>query len=77
MEQTSILDLKVRQQVYETTMQRGYPPSTGDLASSLDIAVEEIRAADTYANVHTNDGLDPPNSGPGDYRLGEIRGQIQ
>ena len=50
----------------------------GPLAGSqLSDLVEEIRAADTYANVHTNDGLDPPNSGPGDYRLGEIRGQIQ
>jgi hypothetical protein len=28
-------------------------------------------------NVHTSDGMDPPNSGPGDYRLGEIRGQIK
>ena len=30
-----------------------------------------------YVNVHTDDGLDPPNSGPGDYRLGEIRGQLK
>ena len=50
---------------------------TGPLAGSkLDELLDEIQAGDTYCNVHTNDGVDPPNSGPGDYRLGEIRGQI-
>jgi hypothetical protein len=39
--------------------------------------VEEIQAGNIYANVHTHDGVDPPNSGPGDYRLGEIRGQVK
>lgn len=39
--------------------------------------VEELQAGNVYVNVHTNDGLDPPNSGPGDYRLGEIRGQLK
>jgi hypothetical protein len=38
--------------------------------------LDEIRAGNAYCNVHTSDGADPPNSGPGDYRLGEIRGQI-
>jgi hypothetical protein len=42
--------------------------------ASLADLVEEIAAGNTYCNVHTNDGADPPNSGPGDYRLGEIRG---
>jgi hypothetical protein len=45
--------------------------------SPLSDLIEEIRGGNAYANVHTNDGVDPPNSGPGDYRLGEIRGQIQ
>jgi hypothetical protein len=27
-------------------------------------------------NVHTNDGVDPADSGPGDFPGGEIRGQI-
>jgi len=50
----------------------------GPLAgSALSDLIEEIRAGNAYVNVHTNDGVDPPNSGPGDYRLGEIRGQIQ
>ncbi len=39
--------------------------------------VEEIRAGNAYVNVHTYDGVDPPYSGPGDYRVGEIRGQLK
>jgi hypothetical protein len=35
------------------------------------------RAGNTYVNVHTYDGVDPPYSGPGDYRIGEIRGQVK
>ena len=49
-------------------------PLTGAPLSDL---IEEMRAGNTYCNIHTNDGKEPPNSGPGDYRLGEIRGQIQ
>jgi hypothetical protein len=26
--------------------------------------------------VHTNDGVDGPNTGPGDFPGGEIRGQL-
>jgi len=36
-----------------------------------------MRSRDTYVNVHTNDGVDPPNTGPGDFPGGEIRGQIR
>jgi hypothetical protein len=50
---------------------------TGPLAgSSFDELLDQMKDGLTYCNVHTNDGMDPPNSGPGDYRLGEIRGQI-
>jgi hypothetical protein len=49
-------------------------PMTGSPMSDL---VEEIRAGNTYVNVHTYDGVDPPYSGPGDYRVGEIRGQLK
>ena len=35
-----------------------------------------IESGDAYVNVHTNDGVDPPNSGPGDFPAGEIRGQL-
>jgi hypothetical protein len=45
MDQTSTLDLKVRQQVYDTSIRRGYPPSISDLASGLDITLEQARAA--------------------------------
>jgi hypothetical protein len=43
-----------------------------DLASVL----AAIESGDTYVNVHTNDGVAPPNTGPGDFPGGEIRGQI-
>ena len=45
--------------------------------SSMADLIDEIAEGETYVNIHTSDGVDPPNSGPGDYRLGEIRGQIQ
>jgi len=48
-------------------------PLTG---AKLEELIEQIQDGNTYCNVHTSDGMDPPNSGPGDYRLGEIRGQI-
>ena len=30
-----------------------------------------------YVNVHTNDGVAPTNTGPGDFPGGEIRGQVR
>jgi CHRD domain len=47
------------------------------LGSSLKDFIDEVRAGNTYVNVHTYDGADPPYSGVGDYRLGEIRGQLK
>jgi CHRD domain-containing protein len=44
-----------------------------DLAAVL----AAIESGNTYVNVHTNDGVDPPNTGPGDFPGGEIRGQLQ
>lgn len=38
--------------------------------------LDAMRAGLTYVNVHTNDGDDPANTGPGDFPGGEIRGQI-
>jgi len=35
-----------------------------------------VRAGNTYVNVHTNDGQDGTNTGPGDFPGGEIRGQL-
>jgi hypothetical protein len=36
----------------------------------------QIRAGNAYVNVHTDDGVAPTNTGPGDFPGGEIRGQI-
>jgi hypothetical protein len=47
------------------------------LGSPLADLIEQIRDNNTYVNIHTNDGTPPANSGPGDYNLGEIRGQIK
>jgi hypothetical protein len=35
-----------------------------------------MQSGNTYVNVHTNDGVAPTNTGPGDFPGGEIRGQI-
>jgi hypothetical protein len=48
-------------------------PLAGHPFSDLIEAMEE---GNTYANVHTNDGVDGVNTGPGDFPGGEIRGQI-
>ena len=39
----------------------------------LRTAIAEGRA---YVNVHTNDFVEPPNTGPGDFPGGEIRGEV-
>jgi CHRD domain len=44
-----------------------------DLASVL----AAMASGATYVNVHTNDGVEPPNTGPGDFPGGEIRGQVR
>jgi hypothetical protein len=36
-----------------------------------------INSGGAYVNVHTNDGINPPNTGPGDFPGGEIRGQVR
>ena len=43
---------------------------------SLDSLLVLIRNGNAYVNVHTNDGVAPTNTGPGDFPGGEIRGQI-
>jgi hypothetical protein len=39
--------------------------------------VGHLRSGNAYVNVHTNDGVAPVNTGPGDFPGGEIRGQVQ
>ena len=43
---------------------------------TIDDVVAALEGGNTYVNVHTNDGVDPPNTGPGDFPGCEIRGQI-
>jgi len=48
-------------------------PLAGHPLSDL---IAAIRAGNAYVNVHTNDGVAPTNTGPGDFPGGEIRGQL-
>jgi len=50
----------------------------GDYSGSTDFGLflADLHADSLYVNVHTNDGVDPPNSGKGDFQDGEIRGQL-
>lgn len=51
---------------------------TGPLAGQpLSVLITAIEAGNTYVNAHTNDGVAPTNTGPGDFPGGEIRGQVQ
>jgi Cu/Zn superoxide dismutase len=54
-------------------------PDPGNACGWADLAavLAAIGSGATYVNVHTNDGVAPPNSGPGDFPGGEIRGQIR
>lgn len=50
----------------------------GPLAGmDFSVLVAAIRAGGVYVNVHTNDGVAPANTGPGDFPGGEIRGQLR
>jgi hypothetical protein len=48
----------------------------GGVSSFADV-LTKISAANAYVNVHTSDGVNPPNTGPGDFPGGEVRGQLQ
>lgn len=51
---------------------------TGALAGQpLDALVAILKNGTGYVNVHTSDGVDPANTGPGDFPGGEIRGQVE
>ena len=39
--------------------------------------LDSLSHRNAYVNVHTNDNVAPPNTGPGDFPGGEIRGQIK
>jgi CHRD domain len=54
-------------------------PDPGNACGWTDLAavLAAMGSGDTYVNAHTNDGVPPINTGPGDFPGGEIRGQIR
>ena len=42
------------------------PACPGGVATFADV-LDRIREGNAYVNVHTNDGLGSPNTGPGDF----------
>jgi len=44
--------------------------------TTLQELMTAMESGTAYVNVHTNDGIAPTNTGPGDYPGGEIRGPI-
>ena len=45
--------------------------------TSLADAVNAMESGAAYVNVHTNDGVGPTNTGPGDFPTGESRGRVR
>ena len=54
-------------------------PDAGNACGWADLGavLAAMRGGNAYVNVHTNDGVAPPNTGAGDFPGGEIRGQVQ
>jgi hypothetical protein len=52
------------------------PLTTAGAPTFADV-LDKIRSGNAYVNVHTNDGVAPANSGPGDFPGGEVRGQFK
>jgi hypothetical protein len=50
-------------------------PTNNPPVNTFDDAVTQILNGNTYTNIHTDDRVAPPNTGPGDFPGGEIRGQ--
>jgi hypothetical protein len=48
-------------------------PLDGQPLSAL---IDALNAGNAYVNVHTNDGVPPTGTGPGDFPGGEIRGNL-
>ena len=43
----------------------------------LSALIDLLQTGGAYVNVHTNDGIAPTNTGPGDFPGGEVRGQVE
>jgi len=54
-------------------------PDAGNACGWVTLAdvLAAMESGNTYVNVHTNDGVVPTNTGPGDFPGGEIRGQVR
>jgi hypothetical protein len=52
-------------------------PGNGCGWTDLAAVLAAMGSGGTYVNVHTNDGVPPPDTGPGDFPGGEIRGQVR
>ena len=52
-------------------------PLTTAGAPTFAEVLEKMRSGNAYVNVHTNDGVTPNNTGPGDFPGGEVRGQFK
>ena len=52
----------------------GANPACPAGVANLANVIERLQNGGAYVNVHTNDGVAPPNTGPGDFPGGEIRG---
>jgi len=51
---------------------------TGPLAGQpMSALITALKTGNAYVNVHTNDGVAPTNTGPGDIPGGEVRGQVE
>src|SRR5262245_44266459 len=51
-------------------------PGNGCGWADLAAVLAAMGSGDTYVNVHTNDGIPPANTGPGDLPGGEVRSQV-
>lgn len=51
-------------------------PGNGCGWANVAAVVAAITSNNAYVNIHTNDGVAPPNTGPGDFPGGELRGQL-
>ena len=49
----------------------------GGVPYSLTELLDDMEHGRAYVNIHTDDGVAPPNTGPGDFPGGEIRGDIR
>ena len=53
------------------------PPLGATDALRFDALITLIEAGNVYIDVPTNNGVAPPNEGPGDFVAGELRGQLR